>query len=91
MLYSFDDYTLDAGRYELAQIGGLVPVEPRVFDVLAYLVQHPGRTVTTEELLAQLYPHQGGTDDLLTDATARVREGRRDAGRTQRHIQKNLQ
>jgi DNA-binding response OmpR family regulator len=58
MLYSFDDYTLDAEPYELAQSGGLMPVEPRVRDVFAYLVQHPGRTVTTEELLAQLYPHQ---------------------------------
>jgi hypothetical protein len=47
MLYSFDDYTLDAGHYEPRQAGRLVPLEPRVLDVLACLVQHPGRTVTT--------------------------------------------
>jgi DNA-binding winged helix-turn-helix (wHTH) protein len=87
MLYSFDDYTLDAERYELVQSGGLLPVEPQVLDVLAYLLQHHGGTVTTEELLAQLYPHQDGTDDRLTNAMVRVREGRHDAGRTQRHIQ----
>jgi DNA-binding winged helix-turn-helix (wHTH) protein len=87
MTHSFDAYTLDAERYELVQSGGLLPVEPRVLDVLASLVQHPGRTVTTEELLAQLYPHQGGTDDGPTNAMERVRECRHDVGRTQRHIQ----
>jgi hypothetical protein len=39
MLYSFGDYTLDAEHYELRQAGRLVPVEPRVLDVLTYLVQ----------------------------------------------------
>jgi DNA-binding winged helix-turn-helix (wHTH) protein len=50
MLYSFDDYTLDAEHYELRQAGRLVQLEPQVFTVLAYLVQHPRRTVTKEEL-----------------------------------------
>ena len=44
MLYSFDDYTLDAEHYELRQAGRLVRLAPRVFNLLAYLVQHPGRT-----------------------------------------------
>ena len=42
MLYSFDDYTLDAEHYELRQAGRLVRLEPQVFNVLAYLVQHAG-------------------------------------------------
>jgi DNA-binding winged helix-turn-helix (wHTH) protein len=74
MLYSFDDYTLDAEHYELRQAGRLLPIEPRVLDVLAYLVQHPGRTVTTEELKEHLYPHQVGTDDRLTNAVAQARK-----------------
>ena len=56
MLYSFDDYTLDAEHYELRQAGRLVRLEPQVFNVLAYLVQHPGRTVTKEELEEQYGP-----------------------------------
>jgi DNA-binding winged helix-turn-helix (wHTH) protein/class 3 adenylate cyclase len=87
MLYSFDDYTLDAEHYELRQAGRLVPVEPRVLDVLAYLVQHPGRTVTTEELKEHLYPHQVGTDDRLTNAVAQARKALHDTGQTQRYIQ----
>jgi DNA-binding response OmpR family regulator len=60
MLYVFGDYTLDTEQYELRQAGRLVPLEPRVVELLAYLVQHPGRTVPTEELLAHLYPNEFG-------------------------------
>ena len=38
MLYAFDTYTLDLANYELRQAGRLVQLEPRVFDLLAYLV-----------------------------------------------------
>ena len=47
MLYIFgDQYTLDPTGYELRQHGRLVRLEPRVFDCLAYLVQHPDRMVS---------------------------------------------
>lgn len=52
MRYRFGDYSLDLAHYELHHAGRLVLLEPRVFDVLAYLVQHAGQTITTEELLA---------------------------------------
>jgi hypothetical protein len=51
MHYIFGDYILDPLHYELRQAGWLIPVEQRVFDVLAYLVQHPGQTVTTGALM----------------------------------------
>jgi two-component system, OmpR family, alkaline phosphatase synthesis response regulator PhoP len=53
MFYSFDDYTLDAEHYELRQAGRVVRLAPRVFDLLAYLVQQPGRLVTNEELMVR--------------------------------------
>lgn len=87
MLYSFDDFTLDAEHYELRQAGKLVPVEPRVLDLVAYLVQHPGRTVTTEELLERLYPKQFAPVDRLTNAVAQARKVLGDTGQIQRYIQ----
>jgi DNA-binding winged helix-turn-helix (wHTH) protein len=87
MRYAFDDYTLAPEHYELRQAGRLVRLEPRVFDLLVYLVQHPGRTVTKEELLEQLWPNQCVTDDSLTTAVARVRRALHDTGQAQRYIQ----
>src|ERR1043166_7675756 len=88
MLYTFGDhYTLDPVGYELREHGRLVRLEPQVFDVLAYLVQHPDRTVTKEELLAQLWPQPFVADDALTQCVARVRKALGDTGQTQRYIQ----
>jgi DNA-binding winged helix-turn-helix (wHTH) protein len=33
-----------------------VPITPKAFDVLRYLVEHPGRLVTQEEILEALWP-----------------------------------
>src|SRR5215475_9600129 len=65
----------------------LVRLEPRVFDLLVYLVQHSGRTVTKEELLEQLWPNQCVTDASLTTAVAQIRRALHDTGRAQRYIQ----
>src|SRR5262249_3462407 len=87
MLYAFDTYTLDLTNYELRQAGRLVQLEPRIFNLLVYLVQHPGRAVTTEELLEQLYPNQFVPVDRLTNAIAQARRALHDTGQTQRYIQ----
>ena len=87
MHYRFGDYVLDPTHYELRQAGRLVPVEPRVFDVLAYLVQHPGQTVPTEELLAQLYPKQFVPVERLTNAVTQARKALGDTSRAPRYIQ----
>ena len=88
MLYSFDDYTLDAEHYELRQAGRLVRLEPQVFNVLAYLVQHPGRTVTKEELEEHVWPDsQSVGRSSLAKAVAQVRKTLADTGQGQRYIQ----
>ena len=41
MIYTFGDYELDVDAHELRRGQTLVHVEPQVFDVLAYLLEHP--------------------------------------------------
>src|SRR5215475_13229127 len=87
MRYVFGDYTLDAEHYELHRAGMLVRLEPRVFNLLAYLVQHPGRTVTKAELRAQLWPDQPFmSDDPLANCVAQARKALGDSGQAQRYI-----
>jgi DNA-binding winged helix-turn-helix (wHTH) protein len=84
--YAFGDYILDATRYELRRAGVLIPVAPRAFDLLAYLVQHAGQTVPKEELFAQLWATQFVTDSALTYCVTAVRKAIGDSGRGQRYI-----
>jgi predicted ATPase/class 3 adenylate cyclase len=65
MYYVFADYTLDTQRYELRRSGALVHMEPRVFNVLAYLIQHRQRVASRDELFEHLWPEQFVTDDAL--------------------------
>jgi len=38
MIYAFEDYLLDTGRRELRRGQILLPVEPKVFDLLQHLI-----------------------------------------------------
>ena len=51
MIVGFEDLELDLSRVELRRGGIRVPVEPQVFDVLAYLVNHRDRVVPKHELM----------------------------------------
>ena len=87
MIYYFEDYTLDLQRYELRYAGKLVKLEPQVFDVLAYLIQHHDRVVSKDELLEQLWPGRVVSETTLTSRLMAARRAVGDRGREQRVIQ----
>lgn len=74
MIYRFGDYELDTERRELCYIGQAMAVEPKVLDVLLYLLQHRGRVVTKEELLEQCWPGTFVSEAALTRCLAKVRK-----------------
>ncbi|MDX1384220.1 MAG: transcriptional regulator, partial [Thermoanaerobaculia bacterium] len=55
MIYRFADFELDEERRELRLQGRELLLQPRVFDVLAYLVGRSDRVVTKDELLDALW------------------------------------
>lgn len=87
MVYAFEEYELDIPRYELRYAGKLVKLEPQVFNVLAYLVQHRDRVVTKEELLDQLWPGRFISEATLTSRLMLARRAIGDRGKEQRLIQ----
>jgi DNA-binding winged helix-turn-helix (wHTH) protein/predicted ATPase len=87
MIYAFEDYELDLQRYELRYAGKVVKLEPQVFNVLSYLIQHRDRVVTKEELLAQLWSGRIVGEATLSSRLMAVRRALGDRGREQRVIQ----
>ena len=55
MLFTFGTCSIDCARRELRREGELVAIEPQVFDVLVYLIQHRDRVVTRDDLLASVW------------------------------------
>jgi DNA-binding winged helix-turn-helix (wHTH) protein len=50
MVYIFGDCILDADRRELRHSEQVVVIEPKVLQVLLYLLQHRDRIVTKDDL-----------------------------------------
>jgi len=73
MIYSFDDYELKLQRYELRSSGRPVKLEPQVFNLLTYLIQHRDRLISKEELLEQLRPGRFVSEAALTSRMMAVR------------------
>ena len=52
----FQPFRLDAANKRLWRSEKLIPLRPKPFAVLQYLVEHPGRLVTKEELYKAVWP-----------------------------------
>src|SRR6266481_1923499 len=53
---SFQSFRLDTANQCLLRGQERVPIAPKAFDVLRYLVENPGRLVTQDEILDKLWP-----------------------------------
>ena len=52
----FGDFRLDVAERRLLRDGRPVPLAPKAFDVLAALAARPGRLITKDELLKEVWP-----------------------------------
>jgi DNA-binding winged helix-turn-helix (wHTH) protein len=55
MLYFFEDFVLDPDRRELRRENALIAVQPRVFDLLEYLLANRHRVVSKEDILQAVW------------------------------------
>jgi DNA-binding winged helix-turn-helix (wHTH) protein/tetratricopeptide (TPR) repeat protein len=51
-----------------------VPITPKAFDVLRYLVEHPGRLVTQEEILEALWPETYVNQEVVKKYILEIRK-----------------
>lgn len=84
--YCFGEFILDAARFELRGPHGAVHVEPRVLDVLLYLVRHRDRVVAKHELLDELWGDRFVSEAALTSSVKAARRPLGDSGDEQRLI-----
>jgi len=83
MVFQFDQFTLDTAQFRLCQAGNPVSVEPQVFDLLVYLVEHRDRVVTRDELLENLWKGKVVTDTALGVTLQFARKAVGDSGNAQ--------
>src|SRR5262245_48595316 len=86
LILRFDAYEVDLAQQELRRGGTVVPIEPQVFDVLAYLVQNRGRIVSKDELLETVWHGRIVSDAALTSRISAARRAIGDDGAAQTYI-----
>ncbi len=86
MIFAFGDFELDLRLFELRHAREPVAVQPKVLDVLAYLVRNRDRVVSKQDLLANVWPREVVSETALTHAVMEARRAVRDDGAKQRLI-----
>ncbi len=71
---SFKAFRLDTANHLLLRDGDRVPLTPKGFDVLAYLVEHMGRVVTQDEILEALWPETYVNPEVLRKNIQEIRK-----------------
>ena len=86
MRFVFQDFTLDGHRRELRRGEVLVPLEPKVFDLLAYLVEHHDRVISRDELISVIWEGRIVSESALATCINAARAAVGDSGGEQRLI-----
>ncbi|HEX7768985.1 MAG TPA: winged helix-turn-helix domain-containing protein, partial [Dokdonella sp.] len=85
-VYRFGEYRLDPSARELSSAGVPATLSPKVFDVLAYLVEHRDRAVGRDELIAAVWGRTDVSDTLLGQTVLKARRAIGDTGNEQHAI-----
>ena len=83
----FGSFTLDTTNECLWRDGHRITLPPRPFSVLRYLVEHPGRLVSHDELLDALWPETYVQPQILRTYMLDIRKVLGDDPRCPRYIQ----
>jgi TolB-like protein len=86
VIYKFERFSLDAGRRELRCGGELIAVEPQVFDVLHYLIDHRDRVVSNDDLIEAVWQGRIVSEATVSTRMNAVRRAIGDSGERQQFI-----
>ena len=77
---AFNDCELDQQQFTLRRAGQLQHVEPQVFSVLSYLIDHRDRVVPKEEFLDEIWGDRYVGESALTSRLKAARQAVGDDG-----------
>ncbi|GJL93091.1 winged helix-turn-helix domain-containing tetratricopeptide repeat protein [Hyphococcus sp.] len=86
MIYTFENFELDAGRVELRRDGDTVAIEPQVFALLLLLVESADRMVSKDEIIEKIWDGRIISESALTSRIKSARHVLGDDGKAQKYI-----
>jgi DNA-binding winged helix-turn-helix (wHTH) protein/TolB-like protein len=86
MKYQIAGYTIDTARYRITHGETVIPAEPKVFDLLVYLIRHRERVLSREELFKEVWDGREVSDATLSNHVKSARKILGDNGELQQTI-----
>jgi len=86
-VYRFGPFTLALDERRLSTGNHTIRLPPKAFNLLAALVQHPGRLMTKHELLARVWPEVFVEEGILTVHVSALRKALGDKTRPSAYIE----
>src|SRR6201998_4135525 len=72
-IFRFADVELDESNFSVTKADKVLPLEPKVFKVLQFMLHNPGRVVTKDELLDAVWSDTSVSESSLTRSVAVLR------------------
>jgi DNA-binding winged helix-turn-helix (wHTH) protein/Flp pilus assembly protein TadD len=72
--YQFGPFRVDRTGYRVFRSDAVLPLTPKLLDLLLHLLDHAGELVTKEALLDAIWPDANVTDNALTQAISELRQ-----------------
>jgi DNA-binding winged helix-turn-helix (wHTH) protein/TolB-like protein/Tfp pilus assembly protein PilF len=85
--FRIGEYVVDTARYRVSHGDAVVPVEPKVFDLLVHLIRHRDRVLTREQLFEAIWDGREVSDATLSNHVRSARKALGDSGELQQTIQ----
>jgi DNA-binding winged helix-turn-helix (wHTH) protein len=73
-LYEFGPFRLDPSEHALLRDGQVIPLRPKVFDILLVLVQNHGHLVEKDELMRLVWAEQFVEEGNLNKNVSMLRQ-----------------
>ncbi len=86
MRYLFGGYELNTETQELSQAGQLIPLTPKAYAVLSYLIANRDRLISKDELLDEIWPDTYVDDSAVKRNIMAVRRSIGGGSGTDQHI-----
>jgi TolB-like protein len=85
-IYEFAEFRVDVSKRLVTKGGNPIPLTPKVFDTLVYLVRHGGTVIEKDELMREIWPDAVVEENNLTQNVSTLRQALGEAGGDRRYI-----
>ena len=73
-VYEFGGFRLEAAERRLMHAGQPVPLKPKIFDLLLFMVEHRGQLIVKDQLMKEVWPDTIVEDNNLTVSMSILRK-----------------